>query len=224
MSQWKRARVTNPRKNVARRKTTRNKSSSRKKPARRRSNPRTKIAGFDLKKIGMETAMVAAGGMVSEQIVDFVDDNILDPLNVDGPLRGVGAGLATAAMMTAGLYLNKQVKGTDIMPLVYGAMSPLGALAIRSMLGINEDTVVAVDDEIDVQAGYVPRNMNGYVPGLMDGMDDMAGGYFTNSQLGITQPDHAHMQGQYSAMQGYDDMQGIDIDDGSHMQGVNPAA
>lgn len=260
---WQKARVSNPGKKMARRKTTRKRTTrtkktrrapSRRRTTRRRSNPKMKLYGVPVMDLVTQAAMISIGGFLSDETTQFLDDKILDPLNVSGAMRGVGQLVLVTGGLLAGNKLNKQVKGIDIQPGVIAMLAPLGASAVRGLLGIQQDVTAmgpaqaaVAQAEADTQAGFVTNagypelagTMSGYDPQL-DGhsyLDDMQGMYITEADLGISSPDHAHMQGDHTmhghTMQGYMDdgaqMQGFDDEStmqGSmmNMGGVNPAA
>jgi len=247
---WQKARVSNPgKKKMARRKTTRKRTTRRRLTKRaatrrrrtRRRNPGAKLFGVPVMKLATEAAMIAVGGFLSDETTQFLDDKILDPLGVSGAMRGIGQIVLVAGGLILGDKVNKQVKGIDITPGVIAMLAPVGASAVRGLLGIQQDVSAmgpaqaAVAAAQDVQgasfvsdAGYpeLAGTMSGYDPQL-DGhsyLDDMQGMYITEQDLGIQSPDHAHMQGRH--MHGYAgtiasqdaQMQGY-MDDGAQMQG-----
>ncbi|MCH9834035.1 hypothetical protein K0U83_00150 [bacterium] len=199
--------------------TTRSKTPARKgrapatkrRTAVRRRNPGFKLGGISVATVAIETALASGGGFVSGYFTDLVDEQILDRLDVSGPLRGAGKALAAFGTVWAGHYLTKKYgkKMTiDIMPFVYGMTGPLGHEAYSDVMGIGD---ADIEEPLD---GFYPGG-----PPLLDAeMQGMGAGYLEGGQ---------HMQGQH--MQGsfdIDPMQGLFLTDdqlgvpGSGMAGI----
>ena len=127
-----------------------------------------KLAGIPLSTLLIDSAMLAGGGYVADNVVDFVDEQVISRLGLEGPLVGVAKFAATAAALAGGTYLAKKAGGKlDLMPLVYGAVSQLGASAFEDITGMSgyssptylqgyQQDVVMHGDHLPAQAALPP--------------------------------------------------------------------
>lgn len=161
--------------------------------------------GVNVYEVVAETAMLAGGAYVADQVADFMDDTVFTPMDLDGPILGALGLLGCGVLIFGGHVLGQKLKSpVSISPLVYGATAVLAQRSLDRILGdddvsagaetlVNESVVLGSEDGTAKGYGY----MQGFMPPSSAGigrMQGMRGEFLLNEQLGISQPDHSHMQ------------------------------